>query len=73
VKDAVEKNLIIGEAVNTLLKNYPEMEISNSGRIVNARNKLTHGYDEIENMQVWNILVNHIPVLEKEVNILLNQ
>lgn len=74
VQDAVERNLItIGEAVNSILKNYSGIEISNARRIVNARNKLTHGYDEIENMQIWNILINHLPILDKEVETLLNQ
>ena len=71
VQDAVERNLItIGEAVNALLKIEPEIGISNARRIVNARNKLTHGYDEIENLQVWNIIIEHLPILKKEVDML---
>jgi len=66
LQDAVERNLItIGEAINMLMKLNPEIEITNTRRIVNARNKLTHGYDEIENMQIWNIIVIYIPVLKK--------
>ena len=73
LQDAVERNLItIGEAVNILLKDNPGIEISSARRIVNARNKLTHGYDEIENLQVWNIIINHVPVLRKEVEKMLN-
>ena len=40
--------------------------------IVDARNRLTHGYDEIENTQVWNIVINHLPILKFEVENLLN-
>ncbi len=73
LQDAVERNLItIGEALNQLLKKNPEIEISNARRIVDTRNKLTHGYDEIENVQVWSIIIKHLPVLKNEVNILLN-
>jgi uncharacterized protein with HEPN domain len=68
VQDAVERNLItIGEAVNHLLKLFPDISISNARRIVDTRNKLTHGYDEIENVQVWSIVIKHIPTLKEEV------
>ena len=74
LQDAVERNIItIGEAMNSLLKIYPEIEISNARKIVDARNKLTHGYDEIENLQIWNILIKHLPILKKEVEKLMEQ
>ena len=72
LQDAVERNLItIGEALNSLLKINSEIPISNSRRIVDARNKLTHGYDEIENVMIWSILMIHLPVLKKEVLLML--
>lgn len=68
LQDAVERNLItIGEAMNLLLKKQPEIRITNARRIVDVRNRLTHGYDEIENTQVWNIVINHLPLLREEV------
>ncbi|RIH62955.1 DUF86 domain-containing protein [Mariniphaga sediminis] len=68
LQDAVERNLeIIGEAMKKLLAIEPEIEISNSRRIVDARNKIIHGYDEIENSQLWGIIINHLPVLKEEV------
>ena len=74
LQDAVERNIItIGEAMSALLKLNSQIEISNSRRIVDARNKLTHGYDEIENVQIWNIIINHLPKLHKEASILLNE
>jgi uncharacterized protein with HEPN domain len=74
LQDAVERNLItIGEAMNSLLKLNPEIEITNSRRIVDARNKLTHGYDDIEIVQIWNIIVNHLPLLKLEVSNLISQ
>ncbi len=73
LQDAVERNLItIGEAMNVLLRKAPEINITNARRIVDARNRLTHGYDEIESTQVWNIIINHLPILNFEVNKLLN-
>jgi len=68
LQDAVERNLItIGEAVNLLLKRIPEIAITNARKIVDTRNKLTHGYDEIENVQIWSIVIKHLPVLKVEV------
>lgn len=73
LQDAVERNLItIGEAMNSLLKKTPEIKITNARRIVDARNRLTHGYDEIEDTQVWNIIISHLPTLKKEVEQYLN-
>ena len=74
IQDAVERNLItIDEAMNRLLILLPEVPITNSRRVVDARNKLTHGYDEIENVQVWNILINHLPILKIEAKRLLGE
>lgn len=44
LQDAVERNIeIIGEAMNKLLQKEPRIQISNSRRIVDARNKIIHG------------------------------
>ncbi|MCF6332226.1 MAG: DUF86 domain-containing protein [Draconibacterium sp.] len=68
LQDAVERNIeIIGEAMNKLLNIEPDINISNTRRIVDARNKIIHGYDEIENVQIWNIIINHLPTLKQEV------
>jgi uncharacterized protein with HEPN domain len=72
LQDAVERNLItLGEAMNLLLKKEPEIPISNARRIVDTRNRPTHGYDEIEVTQIWNIVINHLPLLKTEVEKLL--
>lgn len=68
LQDAVERNIeIIGEAVNNLIRINPDIKITNSRRIVDARNKIIHGYDEIENSQIWGIIINHLPLLLSEV------
>lgn len=74
LQDAVERNLItIGEAMNALLKLNKEIAITNGKKIIDVRNRLSHGYDEIENLQIWNIIINHLPTLEKEIKELLNE
>ena len=50
LQDAVERNLeIIGKAMKNLLEINPDIPISFARKIVNTRNKISHGYDEIEN------------------------
>ena len=68
LQDAVERNLeIIGEAINQLLKINPSIPISNARRIVDARNKIIHGYDSLEPVNIWAIVINHLSVLKQEV------
>jgi uncharacterized protein with HEPN domain len=74
LKDAVERNLItIGEAVNNLIKAKPSIQILNARKIVDTRNRLTHGYDDIDDLQIWAIIINHLPKLKLEVQTLLNE
>jgi len=63
---------IIGEAINQLLKINPSIPISNARRIVDARNKIIHGYDSLESVNIWAIVVNHLPTLKEEITDLLN-
>ncbi|MDI9337263.1 MAG: DUF86 domain-containing protein [Alphaproteobacteria bacterium] len=68
LQNAVERNIeIIGEAVKKLLELNPEFKITNARKIVNTRNKISHGYDEIDSSEIWNIIINHLPLLKKEV------
>jgi uncharacterized protein with HEPN domain len=71
---AVERNIeIIGEAMSRILKENPLIEISNSRKIVDARNKIIHGYDEISDDVIWGIVINHLPLLKQEVEHLLQK
>jgi uncharacterized protein with HEPN domain len=74
MQQAVERNLeIIGEAVAKLLKIDPGIKISYSRKIVDTRNKIIHGYDQIEPENIWNIIINYLPGLKTEVDALLNE
>jgi uncharacterized protein with HEPN domain len=71
---AVERNLeIIGEAVNRILKIEPGLNLSNSRKIVDARNRIIHGYDIITVEIIWGIIINHLPLLRTEVADLLKE
>jgi uncharacterized protein with HEPN domain len=70
---AVERNLeIIGEALSRILSKVPEIAISNSRKIVDTRNRIIHGYDNVSDDMIWSIVIKHLPILKAEVELLLN-
>jgi uncharacterized protein with HEPN domain len=72
IRAAVERKIeIIGEAMNNALQLDPDLPISNARRIVNTRNKIIHGYDQVDEVMIWEIVIKHLPILEKEVQMLL--
>jgi len=71
-KRAVERNIeIIGEATNQILKTDPNIEISNSRKIVETRNRIIHGYDSVSDETIWGIVIRHLPLLKTEIQHLL--
>jgi len=73
-KRAVERNIeIIGEATNRILKLDNKIIISNSRKIVDVRNRIIHGYDSVSDDVIWGIVIRNLPVLQKEVEELLNE
>lgn len=73
-KRAIERNIeIIGEAMSRILKQSPKIEISNSRKIVDVRNRIIHGYDSVSDDVIWGIIVKNLPVLQQEVEKLLNE
>jgi uncharacterized protein with HEPN domain len=67
-QSAVERQLaIIGEALNQLKKEEPNLEVENDKQIIGFRNRLVHSYDSIDNSIVWAILNRHIKKLKKEI------
>lgn len=73
IKRAVEREFeIIGEALSRLNKLNSDIEISDKRRIIDFRNLLIHGYDGIDDVQVWAVIKNNLPMLEIERTRLLN-
>ncbi|GAB3659916.1 hypothetical protein GCM10028791_33580 [Echinicola sediminis] len=59
---AVEQELeIIREATNLLLK------ISDARKTVNLRNWAIHAYDNVEDIIIWGIISNDLPLLHQQV------
>lgn len=73
LRRAVERNIeIIGEAMNRILKVDKTIPITNSRKIVDARNYIIHGYDSLSVDILWSMVINHLPRLKKEVIVLLD-
>ena len=68
----VERNMeIMGEAMNNVLKIDPNIAITSSRKIVDTRNFIIHAYDSLKPDILWGIVINHIPLLKREVETLL--
>lgn len=72
LKRAVERNIeIIGEAVKRIINQQPDIAISNPRKIVDTRNRISHGYDSVSDDIIWSIVIRDLPKLEDEVDLLL--
>lgn len=74
LRSGVERQFeIMGEALNQLSKVSAEVTagISDYQQIISFRNILIHGYAEIDNRLVWNILENKLQTLLRQVTELL--
>ena len=71
---AVERNVeIIGEAMSRILQKEDSIELSNSRKIVDTRNRIIHGYDSVSDDIIWSIVISQLPILKQEVEKLLNE
>ena len=76
LRSAVERQLeIIGEALNRLSRTDPPVaqRITDTPRIIAFRNVLIHGYSEIDDGVVWDVINTNLPILREEVEALLRQ
>ena len=73
-RKAIERNIeIIGEAVNRILKVYPDIEITNARKIIDTRNRIIHGYDSVSEDIIWAIVSNDLNKLRQEIINLINE
>ncbi len=74
LRAAVERHFeIIGEAVNRMARHDPGTagKIGNYSKIISFRNILAHGYDLVDDEEVWEVVRNDLPVLREQVKALL--
>ena len=71
-KRAIERNIeIIGEAMNRVLKKDPNISVSNARKLVDVRNRIIHGYDNVSDDIIWSIVIKYLPILQTEIEQLL--
>jgi uncharacterized protein with HEPN domain len=69
---AIERNLeIIGEAANRIYKIAPDISIPDIRKIVETRNRIIHGYDNVSAEIIWSIVERDLPHLREHIQILL--
>ena len=59
--------------MNRILIQNEKIEISDSRKIVDLRNRIIHGYDSVSDEVIWGIIIKQIPVLKNEVEKLLSE
>lgn len=68
IRRAVERELeIIGEAIGRILKIDPDIKIPNARKIISLRNKIIHGYDEVDNVIIFTVATKHLDILKKDI------
>ena len=75
LRSAVERQLeIVGEALAQLARIDPETasQMSEYRRIIAFRNILIHGYANIDNRIVWNVLELKLPIIHREADVSLH-
>jgi len=76
LRAAVERQFeIIGEALAQLAKLDQTIaaQISEHSRVIAFRNLLIHGYADVDDQLVWDIVQTKLPVLSSEVEALLKE
>jgi len=76
LQSAVERQFeIIGEATRKLEKHDSSIVscISDYRKLINFRNILIHGYAQVDDYLVWDLLQHKLPVLTREVETLLGK
>ena len=76
LRSATERQFeIIGEALRRLSKDDPASaaRIHEHQRIIAFRNILIHGYADVDDRVVWDVLQTKLPTLQREVEALLDQ
>lgn len=58
--------------MNRILKTDKNIAVTNSRKIVDARNYIIHGYDSLSADILWSIVINHLPKLKDETTALLD-
>jgi uncharacterized protein with HEPN domain len=75
-RSATERKFeIIGEALSGMSRKAPDViqRISGVPAIIAFWNRITHGYDAIDDLVVWDVVEQKVPVLKAEAEKLLGE
>jgi uncharacterized protein with HEPN domain len=50
-----------------ILSKDEQIDLTNSRNIVDARNRIIHGYDTVSEEIIWSIVISHLPALKLEI------
>jgi uncharacterized protein with HEPN domain len=67
---AVERKFeVIGEACTRLRDRFPDLfeRLDTGPQIIGFRNRLIHGYDNVDDAIVWDVVNRKLPELEKQI------
>lgn len=68
LRRAVERELeIVGVAAGKILKLDSTIQIENIRKIIDLRNWVIHGYDNVDDAILWGIILKHLPNLQEQV------
>ena len=59
--------------MSRILNKESAIELSNSRKIVDTRNRIIHGYDTVSDDIIWSIVNDHLPILHEEIKVLLGE
>jgi uncharacterized protein with HEPN domain len=72
LRRGIEREIeIIGEAANRICKIDSTINIDNVRKIIDLRNWVIHGYDKIDNVVIWGIIIKQLPLLKNQIDELL--
>ena len=76
VQDGVMRNLsVVGEAAHRILSEAPDFAAAHReiplAKIYATRNRIMHGYEEVDLSIVWNLVQNDVPDLRSKIETLL--
>lgn len=52
--------------MNRILKIDPHLKIPNARSIISIRNKIIHGYDEVDNVVIYTVATKHLDLLKRD-------
>jgi uncharacterized protein with HEPN domain len=71
---AVEREFeIIGEATKQLQDEFPGTDFPEAAHIVGLRNRIIHGYADVDDGRIWSIAKTKLPELKKIIKILMER